>query len=101
MIMILCVRPCLTYTCGRMVGGRRQGWTILGAMAVLFVAGVVVVYLAEQHGTPAQHLAGLHTHAFDGSTGGNLQGKEQRFGIAGSSLWTAVTTVTSARPVNA
>jgi K+-transporting ATPase ATPase A chain len=70
-------------------------------MFVLFVAGVAVVYMAEQHGTPAQHLAGLHTHAFHGSTGGNMEGKEQRFGIAGSSLWTAVTTVTSCGAVNA
>ncbi len=50
---------------------------------------------------PAQHAAGLHTHAFDGSTGGNMEGKEQRFGIAGTSLWTAVTTVTSCGAVNA
>src|SRR5262249_15478527 len=73
---------------------------IFSAMSVLFIAGVVVVYMAEQHGTPAQHLAGLHTHAFDGSSGGNLEGKEQRFGIASSSLWTAVTTVTSTGAVN-
>ena len=84
-----------------MVGSQRQGWAIFAAMFVLFVAGVVVVYLAEQHGTPAQHAAGLHTHAFDGSTGGNMEGKEQRFGIADSSLWTAVTTVTSCGAVNA
>ena len=70
-------------------------------MFVLFIVGVVVVYIAEQHGTPAQHAAGLHTHAFDGSTGGNMEGKEQRFGIANSSLWTAITTVTSCGAVNA
>jgi K+-transporting ATPase ATPase A chain len=62
---------------------------------------VIVCYVAEQHGTPAQHAAGLHTAAFDGSTGGNLEGKEQRFGIANSSLWTVVTTVTSCGAVNA
>ena len=84
-----------------MVGSQRQGWAIFAAMFVLFVAGVVVVYIAEQHGTAAQHAAGLHTHAFDGSTGGNMEGKEQRFGIADSSLWTAVTTVTSCGAVNA
>ena len=70
-------------------------------MAILFVAGVIVVYLAEQHGTPAQHAAGVHTHVFDGSTGGNMEGKEQRFGIANSALWSAVTTVTSCGAVNA
>jgi len=76
-----------------MVGNRRQGWAIFSGMAILFVIGVAVVYAAEQHGTPAQHLAGLH--------GGNLEGKEQRFGIAGSALWTAVTTATSTGAVNA
>jgi K+-transporting ATPase ATPase A chain len=101
LLLILVIPAGLTYTYGRMVGSQRQGWAIFSAMFVLFVAGVIVVYVAEQHGTPAQHLAGLHTHAFDGSTGGNLEGKEQRFGIAGSSLWTAVTTVTSCGAVNA
>ncbi|MDX6609104.1 MAG: potassium-transporting ATPase potassium-binding subunit [Solirubrobacterales bacterium] len=101
LLLILVIPAGLTYTYGRMVGSQRQGWAIFSAMFVLFLAGVAVVYLAEQHGTPAQHLAGLHTHAFDGSTGGNLEGKEQRFGIANSSLWTAVTTVTSCGAVNA
>jgi K+-transporting ATPase ATPase A chain len=101
MLLILVIPAGLTYTYGRMVGSQRQGWAIFSAMFVLFVAGVVVVYMAEQHGTVAQHAAGLHTHAFDGSTGGNLEGKEQRFGVAGSSLWTAVTTVTSCGAVNA
>ena len=70
-------------------------------MSVLFIASVVVVYIAELHGTPAQHAAGVHTGIVDGSTGGNLEGKEQRFGIANSALWTAVTTVTSCGAVNA
>ena len=101
LLLILVIPASLTYTYGRMVGSQRQGWAIFAAMSVLFVAGVVVVYLAEQHGSPAQHAAGLHTAAFDGSTGGNMVGKEQRFGIADSSLWTAVTTVTSCGAVNA
>jgi K+-transporting ATPase ATPase A chain len=101
LLLILVIPAGLTYTYGRMAGSQRQGWAIFSAMLVLFVAGVAVVYMAEQNGTPAQHLAGLHTHAFDGSTGGNLEGKEQRFGIADSSLWTAVTTVTSCGAVNA
>jgi len=101
MLLILVIPAGLTYTYGRMVGSQRQGWAIFSAMFVLFVAGVIVVYLAEQHGSPAQHAAGLHTHAFDGSTGGNMVGKDQRFGIADSSLWTAVTTVTSCGAVNA
>jgi potassium-transporting ATPase potassium-binding subunit len=100
MLLILVIPAGLTYTYGRMVGSQRQGWAIFSAMLVLFVGGVIVVYMAEQHGTVAQHAAGLSTHAFSGSTGGNLQGKEQRFGIAGASLWTAITTVTSCGAVN-
>jgi K+-transporting ATPase ATPase A chain len=76
-----------------MVGSIRNGWAVFAAMTVLFVAGVAVVYAAESHGTPAQHLAGL--------TGGNMEGKEQRFGVFDSSLWAAITTVTSTGAVNA
>jgi potassium-transporting ATPase potassium-binding subunit len=93
MLAILSIPASLTYTYGRMVGSRRQGWTIFGAMFVLFAVSTVIVYLAEMHGTPAQHAAGV--------TGANLEGKEVRFGTAGSSLWTAVTTVTSTGAVNA
>jgi len=101
LFLILCIPASLTYTYGRMVGSRRQGWALLSAMSALFIVSVVVVYVAEMHGTPAQHAAGVHTGIIDGSTGGNLEGKEQRFGIANSALWTAVTTVTSCGAVNA
>ena len=101
LLLILAIPAALTATYGRMVGNRRQGWAIFSAMAILFVAGVAIAYAAEQHGTPAQHLAGISTDHFAGSTGGNLEGKEQRFGIANSALWTAVTTVTSCGAVNA
>ena len=101
LLLILVIPASLTATYGRMVGNRRQGWAIFAAMAILFVIGTAVVYAAEQHGTPAQHLAGVSTSHFSGSTGGNLEGKEQRFGIANSALWTAVTTVTSCGAVNA
>lgn len=101
LFLILVIPTSLTYTYGRMVGSRRQGWAIFAAMASLFVVAVAVVYLAEQHGAPAQHLAGVNTHAIAGSTGGNMEGKEQRFGIANSGLWAAVTTVTSCGAVNA
>src|SRR4051794_33389209 len=94
MLAILLIPAGLTATYGRMVGNRRQGWAILAAMTILFVIGVAVVYAAEQHGTRAQHAAGI-------LSGGNLEGKEQRFGVAGSALWTAVTTVTSCGAVNA
>jgi K+-transporting ATPase ATPase A chain len=101
LFLILCIPASLTYTYGRMVGSRRQGWALFSAMSVLFIASVVVVYAAEMHGTPAQHAAGVHTGIIDGSTGGNLEGKDQRFGVANSALWTAVTTVTSCGAVNA
>ncbi len=101
LLLILIVPASLTYTFGRMIGNRRQGWALYAAMMAMFLVAVAVVYTAEQHGSPAQHHAGVLTHAFDGSTGGNLEGKEQRFGIAESSLWTAVTTVTSCGAVNA
>jgi len=93
MLAILAIPASLTNTYGRMVGSRRQGWTIFGAMFVLFAVSVIVVYVAEQHGTPAQQAAGL--------TGANMEGKEVRFGTANSALWSAVTTVTSCGAVNA
>jgi K+-transporting ATPase ATPase A chain len=92
MFLILCIPAALPYTYGRLVGSRRQGWTIFGAMFSLFIVSVMVVYFAERHGTPAAHAAGL--------VGGNLEGKEQRFGIASSSLFTAITTVVSCGAVN-
>jgi K+-transporting ATPase ATPase A chain len=101
LLLILIVPASLTNSFGRMVGNRRQGWALYAAMMAMFLVAVTVVYAAEQHGSPAQHHAGLLTHAFDGSSGGNMEGKEQRFGIAESSLWTAVTTVTSCGAVNA
>jgi K+-transporting ATPase ATPase A chain len=100
MFIILCIPASLPYAYGRMVGNRRQGWTIFGAMFALFIVSVAVVYLAERHGTPAQHLAGVNTNQLTGSAGGNMEGKEQRFGIASSSLFTAITTVVSCGAVN-
>ena len=93
MFLILCIPASLTATYGRMVGNRRQGWAIFAAMGLLFLISVAVVFVAERHGTPAQHLAGV--------VGTNLEGKEVRFGTTNSALWTAVTTVTSCGAVNA
>jgi K+-transporting ATPase ATPase A chain len=101
LMLILVIPASLTYTFGRMIGNRRQGWAIYGAMMAMFLVAVAVVYAAEQHGSPAQHHAGLLTASIEGSTGGNMEGKEVRNGIAQSSLWTAVTTVTSCGAVNA
>jgi len=99
--LMLAIPASLPYAFGRIVGNRRQGWAIYAAMIAVFAVAVAVVYAAEQHGSPAQHTAGVATHAFDGSAGGNMEGKEVRNGIASSSLWTAVTTVTSTGAVNA
>ncbi len=98
--LMLVIPASLPYAFGRIIGNRRQGWAIYAAMMLMFVVSVSVVYVAEQHGSPAQHTAGVVTHAFDGSVGGNMEGKEVRNGIAQSSLWTAVTTVTSTGAVN-
>jgi len=100
MVLVLMIPVGLVVTYGRMVGSRRQGWAILATMFTLFTVAVVVAYVAEAHGSAAQHAAGLHTHVMSGSTGGNLEGKEQRFGIAGSALFDVVTTVTSCGAVN-
>ncbi len=100
LLFILLIPAALTATFGRMVGNRRQGWALFGAMAVMLVASIAVTYAAEQNGSPAQKAAGVETAAQDGGTGGNLEGKEQRFGVADSSLWAAVTTAASNGSVN-
>ena len=99
-LLTLMIPVGLVFTYGKMVGSKRQGWAIFATMGTLFLCGVVIAYIAEAHGSPAQHAAGLHTHVIAGSTGGNLEGKEQRFGIAGSALFDVVTTVTSCGAVN-
>jgi K+-transporting ATPase ATPase A chain len=100
MLLVLIIPAALVFTYGRMTGNRRQGYAIYGAMMVMFLGAVIVAYVAEAHGSPAQHAAGLHTQVISGSTGGNMEGKEQRFGIAGSALFDVVTTVTSCGAVN-
>ena len=93
MLLILVIPAGLTSVFGRYVGNRRQGWAIYGAMLTLFLVSIVVVYAAEVNGSPAQHLAGV--------AGGNFEGKEVRFGLAATSLFTAITTVASCGAVNA
>jgi potassium-transporting ATPase potassium-binding subunit len=100
MLLVLVIPAALVFMYGRMAGNRRQGYAIYATMALMFLGAVCVAYIAEAHGSPAQHAAGLHTHVLAGSTGGNLEGKEQRFGIAGSALFDVVTTVTSCGAVN-
>ncbi|HWX96849.1 MAG TPA: potassium-transporting ATPase subunit KdpA [Solirubrobacteraceae bacterium] len=100
MLAVLIIPAALVFAYGRMTGNRRQGYAIYATMMVMFLGAAAVAYIAEAHGSPAQHAAGLHTHVFAGSSGGNLEGKEQRFGIAGSALFDVVTTVTSCGAVN-
>jgi K+-transporting ATPase ATPase A chain len=100
MLLVLIIPAALVFMYGRMSGNRRQGYAIFATMMIMFLGAVTVAYIAEAHGSPAQHAAGLHTHVISGSTGGNMEGKEQRFGIAGSALFDTITTVTSCGAVN-
>jgi K+-transporting ATPase ATPase A chain len=93
MIAIFALGAALTNVFGRMVGNERQGWAILAAMGVLFLAGVTVAYWAEAAGNPLVHALGID--------GGNMEGKEARFGIAMSSLFAVITTAASCGAVNA
>ncbi|MFY9829279.1 MAG: potassium-transporting ATPase subunit KdpA [Rhodoplanes sp.] len=93
MVSIFALGAALTNVFGRMVGDQRQGWAILAAMGVLFIAGVAVTYWAEASGTTALNALGL--------TGGNMEGKEVRFGIVGSALFAVITTAASCGAVNA
>jgi potassium-transporting ATPase potassium-binding subunit len=100
MMAVLIIPAALVFMYGRMAGNRRQGHAIYATMMIMFLGAVCVAYIAEAHGTPAQHAAGLHTQVIAGSTGGNMEGKEQRFGIASSALFDTITTVTSCGAVN-
>ncbi|MFC7398003.1 potassium-transporting ATPase subunit KdpA [Chelatococcus sp. GCM10030263] len=93
MVAIFAIGAALTNVFGRMVGNQRQGWAILAAMGVLFVAGVITCYWAEASGTPALQALRL--------SGGNMEGKEVRFGIAASALFAVITTAASCGAVNA
>src|SRR6202045_893581 len=93
MISIFALGAALTNVFGRMVGNQRQGWAVLAVMGVLFLSGVIVTYWAEANGTSALQALGL--------TGGNMEGKEVRFGIVASSLFAVLTTAASCGAVNA
>jgi K+-transporting ATPase ATPase A chain len=94
MVLIFAISAGLTYTFGVMVGDTRQGWALFGVMAVLFFLGVAVAYWSEASGNPAFARMGVDPG------GGNMEGKEVRFGIANSALWATVTTDTSCGAVN-
>lgn len=93
MVSIFAIGAALTNVFGRMNGNQRQGWAILTSMAVLFIAGVAVCYWAEASGNPLVHALGID--------GGNMEGKEMRFGIALSALFAVITTAASCGAVNA
>jgi len=100
MIFIFIIPAGLTYTFGKMVKDTRQGWALFAAMSVLFLAGVFVTYSAEASGNPILGKAGLQTAATATQPGGNMEGKEVRFGIANSALFTVITTDASCGAVN-
>src|SRR5260370_25914567 len=89
-VLIFAIPSGLTYTLGRMTGSQRHGWAVWAAMAFLFLAGVTTAYWAEAKGNPL--LAGTDQGASALQSGGNMEGKEVRFGIANSTLFATVTT---------
>jgi len=95
---IFAVSSGLTYTLGRMTGSQRHGWAVWAAMAILFLAGVTTAYWAEARGNPL--LAGVDQHATAMQPGGNMEGKETRFGITSSALFATVTTDASCGAIN-
>ena len=100
MFFIFVIPGALTYTFGKMVGDTRQGWALFAAMSVLWLAGVVTAYHFEQAGVPALAKNGIEMRDGGGQSGGNMEGKETRFGIANSALFATVTTDASCGAVN-
>src|SRR3984893_13832196 len=98
MVLIFAIPSGLTYTLGRMTGSQRHGWAVWGAMGFLFLAGATGAYWAESKGNP--QLAGVDQRASALNSGGNMEGKEVRFGIANSALFATVTTDASCGAVN-
>ena len=101
MLAILLIPAALCYTFGHMVGDTRQGWAVLAAMLVIFVPLTFAGYAAEQAGNPRLDSATVDQAASDTHSGGNMEGKEVRFGIADSALWASATTAASNGSVNA
>jgi potassium-transporting ATPase potassium-binding subunit len=101
MLAILLIPAALCYTFGKMVGDTRQGWAILAAMTLIFVSLLAVAVWAEQRGNPAFAELGIDPVPTDLQPGGNMEGKESRFGIANSALWATATTAASNGSVNA
>jgi potassium-transporting ATPase potassium-binding subunit len=100
MVLIFVIPAGLTYTFGKMVRDTRQGWAIFAAMSILFLAGVFVTYPAEQGGNPNLSKLGIESAPTASQPGGNMEGKEVRFGIANSALFAVITTDASCGAVN-
>ncbi len=100
MLAIFSIGAGLTHTFGKMVGDRKQGWALFAVMAILFLAGAAPAIWAEQHGNPQFARMGIDQHASATQSGGNMEGKETRFGIVESAMWATVTTDTSCGAVN-
>jgi K+-transporting ATPase ATPase A chain len=100
MLAILLIPAALCYTFGKMVGDTRQGWAVLAAMTVIFVALLALAVVAERGGNPLLARLGLDQTASELQPGGNMEGKELRFGIANSALWATATTAASNGSVN-
>jgi K+-transporting ATPase ATPase A chain len=101
LLAILLIPAALCYTFGAMVGDRRQGWAVLAAMLVIFVPLCVATIWAEQSGTPQLAQVEADQNAGAAQSGGNMEGKETRFGIVNSALWATATTAASNGSVNA
>ncbi len=101
MLAIFLIPTALCFAFGRMVGDIRQGWAVLGAMTIIFVIMTLVVLAAEQQAHPALQSLGIDQQASQLQSGGNMEGKETRFGITASALFAAVTTAASCGAVNA
>ena len=99
-LAILLIPAALCYTFGRMIGDRRQGWALLAAMLVIFVPLLLGAFAAEQAGNPQLTTLGVDQAASADQSGGNMEGKETRFGIANSALWATATTAASNGSVN-
>jgi K+-transporting ATPase ATPase A chain len=100
MVLIFIIPGALTYTFGKMVGDTRQGWAIFAAFSVMFLIGVFAAYHYEQAGNQMMTNLGLRSEASTGQAGGNMEGKEVRFGIANSALFATVTTDASCGAIN-
>lgn len=99
-VLIFLIPAGLLYTFGEMAGDRRQGWVLFGACSVMFLAGALACYWAEQKGNPLLSSLGIETAASSAQPGGNMEGKEIRFGIAASTLFATVTTDASCGAIN-